>query len=98
MLAVVFLKNINNGPEIQTIKVSGTKQINVNKEITETVDYNFDVKPILSDKCYTCHGPDDKARQAGLRLDFVNGISDFLNNDTNHSIINLNNPQSSEII
>ena len=98
MLAVVFLKNINNGPEIQTIKVSGTKQINVNNEITQTVDYNFDVKPILSDKCYTCHGPDDKARQAGLRLDFVNGISDFLNNDTNHSIINLNNPQSSEII
>ena len=98
MLVVVFFKNISSGPEIHTIKVSNNKQQYVNAEFTDIVNYNFDVKPILSDKCYTCHGPDDKARQADLRLDFVNGISDFLNNDTNHSIIDLNNPQSSEII
>ena len=98
MLVVIFFKNISNGPDIQTIKVSNNKQLDVNAEFTDIVNYNFDVKPILSDKCYTCHGPDDKARQADLRLDFVNGISDFLNNDTNHSIIDLNNPQSSEII
>ena len=98
MLVVVFFKNISSGPDIQTIKVSNNKQQDVNAEFTDIVNYNFDVKPILSDKCYTCHGPDDKARQADLRLDFVNGISDFLNNDTNHSIIDLNNPQSSEII
>ena len=35
----------------------------------ETIDYNYDVKPILSDRCYQCHGPDQKARKAGLRLD-----------------------------
>ncbi|MBU87167.1 MAG: hypothetical protein CMC53_03660 [Flavobacteriaceae bacterium] len=98
MLVVVFFKNISSGPDIQTIKVSNNKQQDVNAKFTDIVNYNFDVKPILSDKCYTCHGPDDKARQADLRLDFVNGISDFLNNDTNHSIIDLNNPQSSEII
>ena len=98
MLVVVFFKNISSGPDIQTIKVSNNKQQYINAEFTDIVNYNFDVKPILSDKCYTCHGPDDKARQADLRLDFVNGISDFLNNDTNHSIIDLNNPQSSEII
>jgi hypothetical protein len=33
------------------------------------IDYNWDVRPILSDNCYRCHGPDAKARQAGLRLD-----------------------------
>jgi mono/diheme cytochrome c family protein len=35
----------------------------------EKVDYNFEVRPILSDNCFRCHGPDSKSRQAGLRLD-----------------------------
>lgn len=38
-------------------------------KLPETVDYNFHIKPILSDNCYTCHGPDANKRKAGLRLD-----------------------------
>ncbi len=33
------------------------------------VDFDRDVRPIFSDKCYTCHGPDPSRRMAGLRLD-----------------------------
>ena len=33
------------------------------------LNYNRDVRPILSDKCFQCHGPDDKKRDSGLRLD-----------------------------
>ncbi len=39
--------------------------------LPESLDYNIDVKPILSDKCFACHGPDKAKQKAGLRLDIA---------------------------
>ena len=36
---------------------------------TAKVDYNEDVRPILSENCFYCHGPDGNKRKAKLRLD-----------------------------
>lgn len=38
-------------------------------ELPEQLDYNQHVKPVLSDKCFACHGPDKAKQKAGLRLD-----------------------------
>ncbi len=42
--------------------------------LPEKIDYNLHVQPILSDRCYSCHGPDKNARKAELRLDTKEGL------------------------
>ncbi|MEC7069390.1 MAG: c-type cytochrome domain-containing protein, partial [Bacteroidota bacterium] len=46
------------------------EMVNEISKLPDKIDYNYHVKPILSDKCFVCHGPDAKNRKANLRLDF----------------------------
>lgn len=41
------------------------------EKLPEKISYNFDIRPILSDNCFACHGPDPNTREAGLRLDMA---------------------------
>lgn len=38
-------------------------------QLPKQIDFNFHVRPILSDRCFACHGPDANKREADLRLD-----------------------------
>jgi hypothetical protein len=40
---------------------------------SDQISYNFHIRPILSDKCFACHGPDANKREADLRLDTETG-------------------------
>ena len=47
--------------------------IDVPPAAARVVDFAREVRPILSENCFTCHGPDEQARQRGLRLDVQDG-------------------------
>ena len=100
-MGIILIKNYFSKPNL--VEVSGKDQkLEINNTFSDSeinlVDFNFDVKPILSDKCYTCHGPDDKARKANLRLDTENGFYKALEDNPNHFVIDKNNPVESEIL
>ncbi len=60
------------------------------------INFNRDVKPILSDNCYRCHGPDEGERQTELRLDQQDSAFSLLESDT-HAIVP-RDVESSELI
>jgi len=60
------------------------------------IEFNRDVRPILSNNCYLCHGPDQKQLQAGLRLDIrENSVSTL---ESGHTAIVPNDISTSELI
>jgi hypothetical protein len=47
-------------------------------KLPEAIDFNFHIRPILSDNCFLCHGPDSSSREADLRLDIFEGATAVL--------------------
>lgn len=62
---------------------------------TDTIQFNRDIRPILSDRCYTCHGPDASKRKSKLRLDTEEGAKSDLGG---HFAIVPGNVADSELI
>jgi len=69
----------------------------IDEQMPDTVSYNFNIRPILSDKCYKCHGPDASKRQAGLRLDMPESAFKALKDDPNAHVLVPGSPAMSEL-
>jgi hypothetical protein len=65
-------------------------------EAESKIDFNRDIRPILSDNCYACHGPDETHREGGLRLDRKD--SAFGKADSDATVIVPGKPELSELI
>jgi len=66
-------------------------------DMPDFVDYNYHIRPILSDRCYKCHGPDASKREASLRLDTEDGAYAALKEDPTAHVVVPGDPLRSEL-
>ncbi len=65
------------------------------EDLPRKVQFNRDIRPILSNKCFACHGPDSTSRKAGIRFDVEGDIKDDFGG---YRIIFSGHPDKSEMI
>ncbi|MCM4173423.1 DUF1553 domain-containing protein [Arenibacter sp. TNZ] len=94
VILVLFAVGCNSGGP-----TSATTSSNKFKgKVPDKIDFTFDVKPILSDRCFKCHGPDKNAIEGGLSLNTAEDAYTALGKNKDHYAIVPGDVKKSELV
>ncbi|MGH8256215.1 MAG: DUF1549 domain-containing protein, partial [Steroidobacteraceae bacterium] len=85
-------------PSASTVAARLAKETAGLKPITGPIDFDAQVRPLLSANCFACHGPDADMRKAGLRLDYAGPAEAKLQDNPGRRAIVPGHPDQSELI
>ncbi len=93
-IPVLVVYSCNTG--VQTSETTANNDIN--GRIPDKIDFTFHVKPILSDRCFKCHGPDKNAIEGGLSLNTAEDAYMALGKNKDHYAIVPGDVEKSELV
>lgn len=92
-IVILFLLSIC----IISVAINCTSTSAETVSMPDVIDYNYHIRPILSDRCFKCHGPDVSKMEAGLRLDTPEGAFAALKDNPKAHAIVAGNLEKSEV-
>jgi len=98
LLVIVFLLFLNASCKLENSNSKNSLNSEGYAKIPEKVDFTFHVKPIISDRCFKCHGPDKNAIEGGLSLNTAEDAFIALGDEKDHFAIVPGDIQKSELV
>lgn len=98
LLVIVFLLFLNASCKLENSNSKNSLDSDGYAKIPEKVDFTFHVKPIISDRCFKCHGPDKNAIEGGLSLNTAEEAYMALGDEKDHFAIVPGDIEKSELV
>ncbi|MEM6470035.1 MAG: DUF1553 domain-containing protein [Planctomycetota bacterium] len=86
-----------NDVETNSRDKQGLAALKVARKLPETISFNAHIRPVMSNTCFACHGPDDEENESGFRIDsFENATASLPSDDAMFGIVP-GKPMDSEV-